>query len=154
MKNMRKIQKIFFIALIFTILLNILVCSSALLLHELGHFFLGIQAGCKNIKLVLMDSELGTYTEMNCPNEQPFYFPFLGAFIFVLPFLLSFLLLKNFPEKNLFFIGLGFNVTVAITDFPPIPFLQILGFFVGLGVILYGEIVLIDKLLSFIKGVK
>jgi len=105
---MRKIQKIFFIALIFTILLNVLVCSSTLLLHELGHFFLGIQAGCKNIKMVLIDSELGTYTEMNCPNEQSFYFSLLGAFIFVLPFLSSFLLLKNFPEKKPFFYRLGF----------------------------------------------
>jgi hypothetical protein len=151
---MRKIQKIFFIALIFTILLNVLVCSSTLLLHELGHFFLGIQAGCKNIKMVLIDSELGTYTEMNCPNEQSFYFSLLGAFIFVLPFLSSFLLLKNFPEKNLFFIGLGFNITIAITDFPSIALLQLSGFFVGLAIILYGEVVLIDELLSFIKGVK
>ena len=151
---MRKIKKIFLIALIFTILLNVLVCSSTLVLHEMGHFFLGLQAGCKKIKLILMDSELGTYTEMNCPNEQPFYFPLLGAFLFVLPFLSSFLLLKNFPEKNLFFIGLGFNITIAITDLPSIAILQLFGFFVGLCTILYGEVLLIDKLLSFIKGVK
>jgi len=151
---MRKIQKLFFITLIFTILLNVSVCSSTLLLHELGHFFFGLKAGCKNIKLVLINSELGTYTEMNCPNEQPFYFSLLGAFLFVIPFLSSFLLLKNLPEKNLFFIGLGFNITIAITDFPPIAFFQLLGFFIGLGIILYGEVILIDKLLSFIKVVK
>jgi len=49
---------------------------------------------------------------------------------------------------------LGFNITIAITDFPSIALLQLSGFFVGLAIILYGEVVLIDELLSFIKGVK
>ncbi|MEM5879071.1 MAG: hypothetical protein QXU74_01080 [Candidatus Aenigmatarchaeota archaeon] len=128
------------------------VCSSILLLHEMGHFLLGIHAGCKNIRLVLLDSELGTYTEMVCPKEQPFYFSFAGAFLFVIPFILSFLLLENFLEKNLFFVGLGFNFIIAITDFPAITALQILGFSIGFCMISYGEMVLIDKLLFFYKG--
>jgi len=131
-----------------------LVCSSTLLLHELGHFFLGAEAGCKNIKLVLLDSELGTYTEMNCPKEQSFFFASLGAFIFVVPFSLSFLFLKNFPEKNLSWISLGFNFTIGLVDFPPIIFVQMAGAFFGFLLIGYGEMVLIDDLLFFYKGVK
>jgi hypothetical protein len=146
---MKKFQ-IFFTALIFTILLNILVCSSTLILHELGHFYLGIKYGCENIKLVLIDSNFGTYTEMRCKNVLPFYFPSLGAFIFVIPFVSLFLLLKNFIEKYLFFIGLGFNISISIADFPAIATLQLLGFSVGVGLILYGEILLIDKLLYLI----
>lgn len=151
---MKKFQKFLFKTFIFTILLNVLICTSTLLLHELGHFFLGMQAECKNIKLVLLDSELGTYTEMNCKKEQPLYFALIGAFIFVLPFSLSFLILKNFPEKNLFWISLGFNFTIGLTDFPPIAFAQIAGIFVGFLLVSYGEMVLIDDLLSFYMGVE
>lgn len=149
---MRRFQKFFILALIFTIVSNILICSSVLLLHEAGHFLLGLMAGCKNIKLVLLDSELGTYTQMNCPTEQSLFFPFVGAFILVLPFLSSFLIFKNFLEKNLFWIGFGFNLAIALTDFPPIFLLQALIFSISLGLILYGEVVFIDKLLSFYKG--
>lgn len=148
---MRKFQKLFLLALVFTILSNIMICSSVLLLHETGHFLLGLAVGCKNIKLVLLDSELGTYTEMSCPKEQSFLFPLAGAFILVLPFLSSFLLLKKFFEKNLFWIGLGFNFTIALVDFPSILLLQFFIFSLGLCLIFYGEIIFIDKLLSFIR---
>jgi hypothetical protein len=120
----------------------------------MGHFLLGLSMGCKNIKLVLLDSELGTYTEMNCPKEQLPLFPLAGAFLLVLPFLFSFKIFKNFIESKLFWIGLGFNLTIAIVDFPAVVVLQILIFFIGICLILYGEVLLIDKLLSFIKGIK
>lgn len=118
----------------------------------MGHFLLGMYAGCKNIRLVLLDSELGTYTEMTCQKEPPSYFSFLGANLFVIPFIFSFLLLENFLEKNLFFVGLGFNLIISITDFPALTALQILGFLIGFSMISYGEVVLIDKLLFLYKG--
>lgn len=149
---MRRFQKILFMALFFTIISSMMICSSTLLLHEIGHFLLGFLAGCKNIKLVLLDSELGTYTEMHCATQQNIFFPLTGAFILVLPFLLSLLIFKNLPEKNLIWIGLGFNLTIAIIDFPQIPVLQISIFSIGFSLIIYGEIIFIDKVLSFIRG--
>ncbi|MEM5829360.1 MAG: hypothetical protein QW040_00025 [Candidatus Aenigmatarchaeota archaeon] len=147
---MKKVKKYIILPLLFVTLFNLLICSSTLLMHEMGHFFLGMGMGCKGIKLVLLDSELGTYTEMNCPKEHSIFFPVAGAFVLVLPFLFLFLLFKDFLEKNLFWIGVGFNFTIAMVDFP-FTILQFLSFFFGLCLIIYGEILLIDKLLSIMK---
>ena len=133
--------------MLYTILLNILIISTTVLLHELGHFTSGILADCSAIKLVLIDQSVGTYTEMSCPHEQAFYFPLLGAFMIVLPFSLLFLLLRKFPEKNLFWICIGFNLIIAIADFPPIGALQIFISVMGVCLIVLGEFLLIDKLL-------
>lgn len=147
---MRKILKEPLILLLCTILFNILIVSSTVLLHEAGHFLTGTYADCKHIKLVLFDSTLGTYTEMSCPYEQPQYFPLVGAVLLTTPFALSFTLLKNFPEKNFFWISIGFNFIIAVTDLPTIASLQISSFVLGLFLIILGEILLIDKLLLFI----
>lgn len=151
-ENMKNFEKHLIKTFIFTILLNILACSSTLLLHELGHFFTGLQAGCESIKLVILDSELGTYTEMNCPSKQPFYFSIVGAFLFVLPLSFSFLLIKNFPERNLFWVSFGFNLTIGLTDFPS--FFQAPLFILGFLLIFRGEMLLIDDLLFLYKGVE
>lgn len=138
------------LVLLHIFLFNILIASSVILLHETGHFVTGVFTGCKNIKLVLIDSELGTYTEMNCPNKQVAYFPLIGAFLLTLPYTLCFLLLGKSPEKNFFWMGLGFNFTISIMDMPLIISLQIFILVLGLLLIVFGEILLIDKLLLFI----
>ena len=139
------------VLLLCTVLFNILIVSSTLVLHEAGHFITGLYVGCKNIKLVLFDSTLGTYTEMNCPTEQPAYFPLIGAFMLTLPFSLSFLLLRNFPERNFFWISLGFNFIISMTDMFGIVPLQFFSFALGLFLIVFDEIVLIDKLLLSVE---
>lgn len=136
--------------MLYTILFNVLIISATLLLHEAGHFLTGIYAGCTNIKLVIIDSTLGTYTEMSCPHEQAFYFPLAGAFLLVLPFSLLFLLLKEFPERHFIWICLGFNLIIAVADFPAFVPLQFFIFFLGVCLIVLGEILLIDKLLLLI----
>ncbi len=151
---MKKSLKFALLTLLSTILFNILTVGSTLVLHELGHYLTAEYAGCKNIKLVLIDSEIGTYTEMACPGEQPEHFAVVGAFLFVLPFSLTFLLLKSLPEKNLFWLSLGFNLTIIVMDIPEIVALRLLSFGAGLLLFAIGEVLLIDNLFLYVERVE
>ncbi|MDW7998936.1 MAG: hypothetical protein RMI30_05735, partial [Thermodesulfovibrio sp.] len=99
---------------------------------------------------VLIDSDVGTYTQMICPKEQPPFFALLGAFMLTLPFSLLFLLLKGM-ERNLFFIMAGFNLMISLVDIP-ILLLQPVILFFGLSSIIFGECLLVDKSLISIEG--
>jgi hypothetical protein len=115
---------------------------------------MGLLTECKNIRFVLIDQTLGTYTEMNCPHEQPAYFPIVGAFLLTLPYALFFLLLDKMPERNLFFIILGFNFLISSSDLPPVQILQYLSLAAGGILISVGEFLFIDKLLLFVTKVE
>jgi hypothetical protein len=143
--------RMLFVLLLCTLLFNVLIVTSTLLLHETGHFLTGLYAGCKNIKLVIFDSVLGTYTEMNCPTEQNVLFPLIGALLITVPYSISFLFLKTFPERNFFWISLGFNFIISMTDVPAITALQIFSFVAGIVLVIFGGVLLIDKLLLFIE---
>ena len=151
---MRKIFNIFLLVFITSALLNVSIAASTVLLHESGHYLMGLLAECKNIRFVLIDQNLGTYTEMNCPHEQPAYFPIIGAFLLTLPYALFFLLLDKMPEKNLFFITLGFNLIISASDLPPLQTLQYLILVAGGILISMGEFLFIDRLLLFVTKVK
>jgi len=151
---MRKIFNVFSVVFITSALLNVSVAASTVLLHESGHYLIGLLSECKNIRFVLIDQTLGTYTEMNCPHEQPAYFPIIGAFLLTLPYALFFLLLNKIPERNLFFIVLGFNLLISASDLPPVPFLQYLSLAVGGILISIGEFLFIDRLLLFVTKVE
>lgn len=151
---MGEFSKIFSLVFITSILLNISIATSTIFLHESGHYLLGLLSGCKNIKFVLIDQTLGTYTEMSCPHEQPVYFPILGAFLLVLPYALFFLLLDRMPEKNLFLIILGFNFLISASDLPPLQLLQYFSLAIGGILISLGEFLFIDRLLLFVTKVK
>jgi hypothetical protein len=137
-------------ALVYTILFSVSVSLATVVLHEAGHYLSGLLVGCSNIKLVLIDSETGTYTQMNCVNKQPAYFALAGAFMLTLPFALSFLLLKGF-ERNFLFVTLGFNLTISMVDIP-ILFLQPIALFLGIASIVFGECLLVDKSLFSIEA--
>lgn len=138
--------------LLLVILLNIVAVSATILLHEGGHFITGINAQCKNIKLVLFDSELGTYTQMACPAEQPIYFAIMGALLLTTPFALSFMLLKGWPEKRFFWICIGFNLLVSLADIGFAMALQIFSLVAGAILIIIGEVLLIDELITLSIG--
>jgi len=150
---MRKIFNVFSVVFIISALLNVSVAASTVLLHESGHYLIGLLSECKNIRFVLIDQTLGTYTEMNCPHEQPAYFPIIGAFLLTLPYALFFLLLDKMPEKNLFFIVLGFNLLISSSDLPPVQILQYLSLAAGGILISMGEFLFIDRLLLFVTKV-
>jgi len=147
---MRKSSKLPFLVLLSTFLFNILIVGSTIVMHESGHYITAIAAGCKKIRLVFLDSEVGTYTEMSCPTEQPPYFATVGALFFTVPFALGFLLLRFMPERNIFWISLGFNFTIMVLDIPEIMFLRPLSFAAGLILFTLGEVWLIDSLFEYI----
>jgi hypothetical protein len=151
---MKRSSKFALLVLLSTFLFNILAVGSTLVLHELGHYIAAEQVGCKNIKLVLLDSNIGTYTEMACPEEEPEYFAVSGALLLTTPFALAFLLLKALPEKNLFWIILGFNLTIIMMDVPEIIFLRALSFGIGIALFMIGEVLLIDNLFLYTESVE
>jgi len=146
------IRKIYFseflVLFLYVILVNSMVTSATLLLHELGHYTLGLYEGCEKIKFVLLDSEQGTYTEMVCPRAESWYFAVLGAFVFVIPYSILFIFLKNFPERHLSMIIIGFNFLIASADFSFFPIINPIVFCIGVILIIWKEIIFIDNLLN------
>jgi len=154
---MKKFTKLYLRLLLYIVILNVSIVSATLLFHEAGHFFIGDYLGCKNIKIIIFDSSLfNTYTEMNCPPSAPLFLLELGGFLFVIPFSLFFLLLLgSFPEKNFFWIILGFNVLISLSDMMVLvkAFIFIFSFtLLGTILIIIGENLLIDRFLEFYKN--
>jgi hypothetical protein len=139
------------ITLIFTLIISASVIFSTLALHEAGHYASGLIAGCKNIRLILFSSDLGSYTEMSCPQEQSAFFPVIGAFMLTTPFALSFLLLKKFNERFFIWVSLGFNLIISVIDVTNLLPLQILIFVLGIVAITFGEALIIDNILLFTR---
>lgn len=154
---MKKITKIYISLLLYLIVLNVSIISATLIFHETGHFFVGEQLGCKNIKIVLFDSSLfNTYSEMNCSTTIPMFLLELGGFLFTTAFGLIFLLfLDGFPEKQFFWVILGFNILISLADLTYFTkaFIFILSFMIiGIVLVIIGENLLIDKFLLFYKN--
>jgi hypothetical protein len=154
---MKKITRVYVHLLFYLIALNISVVSATLFFHEAGHFFIGEYLGCKNIKIVLFDSSIfNTYTEMNCPPAAPLLLLELGGFLFTIPLSLFFLLFLNgFPEKNFFWVILGFNLLIGLADLTYFikAFIFIFSFTIlGTILIIIGENLLIDRFLIFYKN--
>lgn len=154
---MKKSSKIALVVFLSMFLFNILAVGSTLVLHETGHYLTAEAAGCKNIKLVLLDSEIGTYTEMACPTEQTQYFAVFGALSLTTPFALAFLLLRKLPERNLFWLIFGFNLTVMMMDIPVSSVstvIRFISFGSGLFLFVLGEMFLIDNLFLYSEKVE
>lgn len=151
---MKKSSKIALVVLLSMFLFNILAVGSTLVLHETGHYITAEVGGCKNIKLVLLDSEIGTYTEMSCPTEQAQNFAVFGALLLTIPFALAFLLLRKLPEKNLFWVILGFNLTVMMMDIPGVTAINFISFGAGLLLFVLGEMLMIDSLFLYTEKVE
>jgi hypothetical protein len=146
---MRKATKIALMVLLSTFLFNILTVGATLVLHETGHYVVAEAAGCTSIKLVLIDSEIGTYTEMSCPTEMTEYFAVVGALLLTTPVAAAFLLMKSMPERNIFWLILGFNLTIMMMDVPSVLLLRLATFGAGLLLFVVGEVGLIDNLFLY-----
>ena len=147
---MRKAVSVPLLILLITLLLNVMIASSTILLHELGHYLTGIMAGCTNIKLVLIDSDAGTYTEMRCSDPVHMLFPVFGALVLTVPFSLLFLLIKHLPERNLFLIGIGFNFSIMVLDMPDLVFIRHMALAGGVILFIMGQMNLIDSLFDYV----
>jgi hypothetical protein len=133
--------------LLLTVLLNLCSVLATLVFHEAGHYAAGAMSGCEDIRIVTLSSSNGTYTEMRCPTSQGSMFPVFGAMLFTVPFGLAFLLLGGHPEKYLGLVSIGFNLSVSLVDMPA-PALQYVSLFAGFALVVAGEVMLIDKLLT------
>ena len=135
--------------LVYIVLLNASFMTVTICLHELGHFFLGLELGCSWGRIILIDSKnFHTYTELECTNVSKRLLA-LGAFIFVVPFAFLFLILK-IPERNFCWtiLGLGlFSGGVDLVEIFKLPFLYHFSIIMGIGLICFAELRLSDKIL-------
>ncbi|MGC8993286.1 MAG: hypothetical protein ACP5JK_00720 [Candidatus Aenigmatarchaeota archaeon] len=134
--------------LAYFIFLTLLLCFSTIILHELGHFFFGLYAGCYGERIVLFDINIfTTYTEMQCPPNTNIFLLGLSGFFVVIPFSLIIILFLKGPERYFGLIMIGFNFVIATWDFE-----TYLNFHyseaiatIGILITILGEILLIQK---------
>ena len=127
------------------VLFNVMLVFAILAMHEAGHYFMGVYAGCEGVKAVLLDSGgEGPYTELSCFEGAKTYLPYAGSLIFTVGFGLLFLFFGNAPERNLFLVVLGLSILTAGMDvvmLTSINALYYVSIFVGVFLIAVGEIV-------------
>lgn len=150
-KRVRNELKIYVSILLHIVIFNVTLTSATIVFHELGHFTAGSMAGCDNIKVVLLDNHMTTYTQMNCSSTVPSYILFFSGFMLVIPFAIFLFFLKNY-EKFYSLVALGFNLIISISDvvlfssFLALPFLIL-----GILFVVIGETFLINRYLLFIE---
>jgi hypothetical protein len=147
-------KNVYIAALMNIILLNILVTSGTIVLHEAGHYATGLMMGCSEMQIILLDHSLNTFTEMNCPDSPGYAMNslFMAGFLFVLPMSII-LMVSRSHERYYGFVSLGFNMLISSSDIAFLPVLagyviMILGFFV----LVYGEIYLINNYMLFLEN--
>ncbi len=112
-----KLSNIYVLMFVYIVVVNIAVALSTLALHELGHMVVGSYLGCSNIRIVLLDLDsLGTFTQMNCPSPIPGMAILGSAFALVAPFSAALYFLKDFSERSLWAVAIGFNLMLASID--------------------------------------
>lgn len=136
-------SKLFAKILTSILLTNLLLFLVTIILHEFGHYLIGKFFNCKDLKIVLWDDNLGTYTEMKCLSYRKGLFE-LGGFFLVIPFSLIFLFLE---EKHYFYLINGLNLTFSFAD---LYFLNLsyVALVVGLVMILFSEIKTVNFVLN------
>ena len=137
-------------ALLYLLLITILISLSTIILHELGHFIFSYLAGCQQIKVILSleDSNITTYTEMECPQSISMFLLGISGFFIVLPISILFFLISSGGEKYLALVMIGFNFIVSASDFEvylKLPLSDIITILIGSVIILIGETLLIEK---------
>lgn len=129
-----------------------MVTITTVILHELGHAFLGTLVGCSEVKIFTNFPEIAPTTALTC-SEGAWIVP-MGAFLFTVPLFLAFMLVRGFPERELLWVVLGLIVFTASQDIVLMIGFQFLFpffFIMGFGLIIYGENNLVGELQNTIK---
>ena len=128
---------------------NIGIVLSLLSLHEVGHVLFGMYMGCQSGKAIIFDtSQQGPYAELICSGEVNYSFAYIGSLIIPMIFGSIFLFLKNTPQRNFFFVILGFSILFCSLDIVAITGIQTMEYcFIVLGIIF----VVIGELLTSIS---
>ena len=144
---MNILSKEYFQVFLYFILFNSSILSITVVLHEFGHLYIGYLGGCTG-KVVLIDTVKNmTYTELQCQNIINGTLLSLGAFLFIIPLSILFLLLRM-PERNFFYVILGLGVSTSSLDIlsifnSSILFYALITF--GTFLVIYGESILINE---------
>lgn len=150
-------NKTYLSALAYVLVFNLIIITTTLVLHEAGHFATGSLLNCQNMEIVLLDSSFNTYTEMNCPvtlSSLESGILNLSGFLFVIPFTILLMFFDNY-EKFYSFVAIGFNLLISSSDMAFLPqFAFYISALLGIFIIIYGEILLIDRYVLFIDSNK
>jgi hypothetical protein len=100
--------------------------------------------GCQSGKAIIFDtSQQGPYTELICSNGMNHNLAYFGSFILTIIFGSIFLFLKGTPQRNLFFVVIGFSILYGSLDIVAITGIQMMEYlFIVLGMtfVVIGEI--------------
>jgi len=120
------------------VLLNVAVFLSTLSLHEIGHVIVGMYSGCESGRAILFDSaQPGPYAELMCPDRVDERLALGGSFLATAVFGSLFLFLRKSPERNLFFIIIGFGIFFGSIDIVMITGIEMMQYvFIGFGMLL------------------
>lgn len=127
--------------LAYFLLTNLMIIVTVVLLHEVGHVFLGTLLGCSEAKILLEFPKIMVSTKLVCPAGVRGIVS-MGSFLFTIPFSLSFLVFEKLPEKEFVWIALGLTVFTSAQDvvnLTQISFLFPVFIISGLVLVLYGE---------------
>ncbi|MFH1978308.1 MAG: hypothetical protein ABIJ92_03205 [Candidatus Aenigmatarchaeota archaeon] len=147
-KEIRGVWKSFGYLMIYIVTLNIALILAGIALHELGHLFIGYLFGCEG-GIVLMNippAFPGPYTELSCALPVQEMILAESGFLFIIPFGLTFLLLKRFPEKNFAYVILGLAIILGSLDMLlaiPNHYTPYVAVFIGMFLMSLGEMFLI-----------
>ena len=98
-------------------LLNMGIVLSVLSLHEVGHVLVGMYVGCEQGRAVIFDtSQEGPYAELYCSDGVSHKIAYMGSLLVTVAFGSTFLFLRKSPQRNLFFIIIGFSIMFASLD--------------------------------------
>jgi len=134
---------------IYLTIFTVVVLATTIVLHELGHFFVGIGEGCKAEIILLSTESAGTFTRLECNFISNPILLYMSAFLLVIPFALSFILFfKDLPERNFGIMILGVGIFSAAHDMKILTGLEASSFMSFLaGIIIYtiGQFLLAER---------
>ena len=119
-------------------LLNIGIVLSVLSLHEIGHVLFGMYAGCEQGRAIIFDtSQEGPYAELYCSDGVSHKIAYMGSLLITVAFGSTFLFLRKSPQRNLFFVIIGFSILFASLDIAAFTGIEMTQYFsMGLGTLL------------------
>jgi hypothetical protein len=136
----------------YLVILNIIIITISVALHELGHLTVGVLAGCGSgsiaIGNIINPVAPWLYSSLACPapvNQGMITLLGLGGFLFIIPFALAFTILRKRPERNCSIIIIGISIVLAGLDLllvVPHDIIVYIALAAGLAVMCAGEVFL------------
>ncbi len=128
---------------------TVVVIATTIVLHELGHFFVGVGEGCDAEIILLSTESAGTFTRLECNSINNPMLLYSSACQVVIPFAASFIIFfRGLPERNFGLMILGVGVFSASHDMMTLTGLEaasFLSFIVGIIIYTTGQFLLAER---------